>query len=164
MALDERTKALQEDRNNSFKSNPLTEQILGRADEFEQSLIDQGIDIDEFKRQQAPREVDIDLESYQDYLSAEQIDPIYGDIDEDRAQAQSGIGLVGKALAQSVTELTLGTLEGLGYLADAPATVYNGLKKNLITGGLNQLGKLKNILIMNGFLYIKQKLHRKVNF
>jgi len=40
------------------------------------------------------------------------------DIPEGRAQAQSGLGLVGKALGQSVNEMVLGTLESAGYLAD----------------------------------------------
>ena len=49
------------------------------------------------------------------------------DINEHRAQNQSGWDLFGKAIGQSVNELTLGTLEGLGYLADADNTVVNAL-------------------------------------
>jgi len=41
------------------------------------------------------------------------------DIPEARAQAQSGIGLIGKALGQSINEMVLGTLESSGYLLDA---------------------------------------------
>lgn len=42
------------------------------------------------------------------------------DIGENRALSQSTIGLIGKALGQAVTEATLGTLEGAGYLLDIP--------------------------------------------
>ena len=40
------------------------------------------------------------------------------DIPEGRAQAQSGFGLLGKALGQSVNEMVLCTLESSGYLGD----------------------------------------------
>ena len=59
----------------------------------------------------------------------EKIDPIYGDIEEQRAQGQSGLALTGKALGQAVNELTLGTFEAAGYLLDAPG-IYNAIAGN----------------------------------
>jgi len=42
------------------------------------------------------------------------------DIPEARANAQTGLELIGKALGQSVNEMILGTLESSGYLLDFP--------------------------------------------
>lgn len=124
MALDERTRALANERESSFETNPLLE----KAKAYRESAEQQGIDLSKYQSPFQGTPSRIKLEDYEDYLPTGGIDPISRDIDEERAQAQTGLELTGKAFGQAATELTLGTLEGIGYLVDAPATVYNGLQ------------------------------------
>ena len=49
------------------------------------------------------------------------------DIPEARAEAQTGWELTGKALGQTATELSLGTLESLGYALDVPGVAQSAL-------------------------------------
>ena len=65
----------------------------------------------------------IDVSKYEKYLG-NTLD-IYPDLNEARAQAQGGWELTGKALGQSLAELTLGTIQGLGYVAEAPVAAYH---------------------------------------
>ncbi len=65
-------------------------------------------------------------EDYSPYIQG-QIDVVNQDVEEQRAQGQSGLELIGKALGQTATELTLGTLENVGYATDVPG-MYHSLK------------------------------------
>lgn len=64
----------------------------------------------------------VSTETYEDYNNllgdSGKMDPVYGNLNERRAQAQSGWNLLGKAIGQGLTEATLGSLEGIGYVLD----------------------------------------------
>lgn len=109
MALDPRTRELQ----NKFAGEFNTPQFKGEEPEVTPEIRFSNL-------KQKFGAIDNSGYKYEDfdpYIEGK-IDPIRSDIEEQRAQGQSGIELMGKALGQSVNEMVLGTLESAGYLAD----------------------------------------------
>lgn len=69
---------------------------------------------------QATSTTEMDFDSYKDFFGEGQVfrpTDIAG-LNEARAQAQSGVGLIGKGLLNTVSGMVGGTAEGIGYLAD----------------------------------------------
>ena len=119
MPLSEETKQLINDHNSKYK-----DQLSGGTKyDYEGFKNLSPIDI----YQSAPVVTKAKYEDYAPYIEG-RIDPLESDIDEARAQGQTGLELTAKALGRTATELTLGTIEGVGYLVDAPATLVNTIR------------------------------------
>jgi hypothetical protein len=116
-------KQLQEENQqpfNPYKTNPDNMDFSAFTPEkFNIKNVEQGI-------AGMPKASNIDVSKYEKYLGST-LD-IYPDLNEARAKAQSGWKLLGNALGQSLTEATVGTIQGFGYLAQAPVTVYHLLR------------------------------------